>query len=127
MTAFIVGLIVALTVVGWLKRDHLPDAALIAVGIVMLVEGFALLLGGTALVVAWTEMPGQVAQIEQLRADVQRVDVAESEDVIGQVVQWNQHVRSKQRYNEAWWAGWAVPNKWDSVALIELPKRGAGQ
>jgi hypothetical protein len=124
MTGFVFGVIVVATVVAWVKLDELPDFIAPVVFVAVLVEGFALLVGGVALAVNHAEMPGQLAQIEQLRTDVRRVDVAESEDVIGQVVQWNQHIRSQQRYNDVWWAAWSIPNRWDSVLPIELPMRG---
>jgi PhoPQ-activated pathogenicity-related protein len=67
--------------------------------------------------------PGKVAEIEQLRADVQRVTAAESEDVIGQVTQWNQEIASYQRYNRTWYADLLTPDGWDSVAMIVIPER----
>lgn len=84
-----------------------------------------LLLGIALLVVGINHLttPGQIAAIEQLRKDVRRVDIAESEDVIGQVTQWNQKIASYQLYNQMWLTAWTVPDQWDSVQSIEIPPR----
>lgn len=67
--------------------------------------------------------PGDIAKIEALRADVSRVDVAESEDVIGQVTDANQRIRSKQAMNQTWYADLLIPDGWDAVQPIQLPRR----
>lgn len=72
-------------------------------------------------VVAQMTFPGDLAQIEQLRRDVQRVNVAQSEDVIGQVTKWNQVIMSNKQYNKIWWADLTIPDEWDNVELIEIP------
>lgn len=67
--------------------------------------------------------PGHLAQVESLRVDVQRVDMAESEDVIGQVTAWNQRIAQCQAYNRIWWADFMYPDACDDVALIQVPQR----
>lgn len=84
---------------------------------------FVLFAGGIAFVVQRVNVRGELAQIEQLRTDASNVNAAESEDVIGQVTQWNQRIRSQQRYNDAWYASWLIPNAWDRVQPIQLPRR----
>ncbi len=66
--------------------------------------------------------PGGLAQIEQLRQDAAQVDPAQAEDVIGQVTEANQRISSTQSYNRQWWAGWAIPEEWAEVDLIEVPR-----
>jgi hypothetical protein len=65
--------------------------------------------------------PGELAAIEQLRSDVLRVGTGASEDVIGQVTEWNQNIRSNQRYRNLWWSRLLTPKEWDNVDVIEIP------
>lgn len=65
------------------------------------------------------------ARIEQLRRDVQHVNTAESEDVIGQVTQANQMIAERQRWNRVPFAQWFVPNGWDAIKPIGIPDRTA--
>ena len=67
-------------------------------------------------------LPGDLSKIEQLRADSAVVDPTQAEDVIGQVTVWNQTIRENQTLNATWWAGWAIPDEWDAVALIPVPR-----
>jgi hypothetical protein len=66
-------------------------------------------------------VPGQLAKIEQLREDVTRVASGANEDVIGQVTQWNQEIKSAQRYRMVWWGRLCTPEEWESVNVIEIP------
>ena len=45
------------------------------------------------------ELIGTEARIEQLRSDAAQVNIAESEDIMGQVAEANQRIRSMQAYN----------------------------
>lgn len=63
------------------------------------------------------------ARIEQLRQDVRRVDVAESEDVIGQVTEANQRIAANRRWNRVPIVNWVIPDGWDTLAPITLPER----
>jgi hypothetical protein len=96
------------------------DAFLVAlvIGIVL-----AFLLGIVGLTRVGNELavPGQLAAIEQLREDVKRVADSQSEDVIGQVTQWNQEIRSAKRYREIWWGRMFTPDEWESVEVITIP------
>lgn len=64
----------------------------------------------------------QEAAITQLRKDVQRVNVAQSEDVIGQVTHANQTIARFQRWNRVLVIQWIIPNGWDRLQPIEIPK-----
>ncbi|MFB1502014.1 hypothetical protein [Thiocapsa sp. N5-Cardenillas] len=66
-------------------------------------------------------VPGKLAEIEQLREDVVRVASGSNEDVIGQVTQWNQEIRSAKRYRMVWWGRLCTPEEWESVNVIEIP------
>jgi hypothetical protein len=68
-------------------------------------------------------MPGNVAQIEQLRKDVARAHRGENEDVIGQAAAWNQRIAAARRYRQFWWGRLMVPSGWDVVPGIALPER----
>lgn len=99
-----------------------------AVGAMLLTFGLAILLacllgiGAIAWIGNHVALPGQLAEIEQLRADSAVVDLAQAEDVIGQVTQWNQDIATKRAWNDIWWAGWMIPDEWSSVELIEVPR-----
>lgn len=96
-------------------------------GIVVLVVGavlgFVLLLAVFAYIMERTALPGDLAQIEQLRMDSVDLDPSQAEDVIGQITVWNQTIRQKQALNDQWWAAIIVPDEWDSVELIPVPRR----
>ena len=79
-----------------------------------------LLVGGITRVAKQTEMPGKIAAIEQLRADVRLSNVGSDEAIIGQVAQWNQAIRSNQRYRTIWWGRLFVPKAWETVRLIAI-------
>ncbi len=71
--------------------------------------------------------PGQLAQIEQLRKDVNSQLVQDSsstnmEDVLGQVTQWNQIIAAIKQYNQYWWSDILYPDKWNDVEFISLHK-----
>ena len=65
-------------------------------------------------------LPGSLAEIEQLRRDSQTVGALQSEDVLGQVTQWNQKIASYQAYNRTWYANLLVPDAWDDVQPITM-------
>lgn len=67
------------------------------------------------------KVPGDLARIEQLREDVGRVASGANEDVIGQVTQWNQEIKSAKRYRMVWWGRICTPEEWESVNVIEIP------
>ena len=71
------------------------------------------------------ELPGAVAEIEQLRSDAEKVRFGESEDVVGQIAAWNQTIKRMQRYNNLWWADWLVPDGWDDVEIIRVKEAPA--
>lgn len=73
-------------------------------------------------VVNRVNLAGEIAQIEQLRSDVQRVENISNEDVIGQVTAMNQAIARNQAYNKLWWADVTIPDAWDSVKPIEIPR-----
>lgn len=87
-----------------------------------IVLGILLLIAVLVAVVNRAKVPGELAQIEQLRQDVQRVDANKAEDVVGQVTQWNQRIASSKAYNQLWYSSWAVPDAWDTVEPIEIPR-----
>jgi len=65
--------------------------------------------------------PGNLARIEQLRADILNVQIAASEDVAGQVTVWNQRIRENQYWNGQPIFDLLVADGWDDVEIIELP------
>lgn len=88
--------------------------------IVLLCLGFV---GGILWIDNHTSFPAQSAEIEQLRSDVSKVAASDSEDVVGQVTEWNQYIKSKQTLNNIWYAGWTIPDEWENIQLIPIPER----
>lgn len=76
---------------------------------------------GMAIGIFELSFPGELAQIEQLREDVGRVDRMSNEDVIGQVTSWNQKIKALRRYRQIWWGRIFIPEEWESVEVIEIP------
>lgn len=66
---------------------------------------------------------GKVTSIEQLREDIKNVSVNESEDVMGQVTEYNQYIKKSQYYNSIPIVELYIPDFWDEVKLIKIPKR----
>jgi hypothetical protein len=66
--------------------------------------------------------PAELADIEQLRKDAAEVDGRASEDVIGQVTQVNRRIATLQQQNKMLLYAWAVPDGWDKVEMIPVPK-----
>mgnify|MGYP001617536051 CR=1 FL=1 len=60
--------------------------------------------------------------IEQLRSDSKLVNLQNSEDVIGQITQYNQRIVKFQKYNKIWLFDLLIPDKWDEIKTIEIPK-----
>lgn len=72
--------------------------------------------------------PGERASIESLRSDLLKVGgQAVGEDVLGQATQWNQIIRERQAYNRTWWAGWAIPDGWNEIKPLPMPKEKGGR
>lgn len=94
------------------------------VGFIVLVAIAVMLgvIGGLGYIINGMTMPSTISKIEQLREDAAQVDPIQAEDVIGQVVHWNQIIRSQQTLNKTWWAGWATPDEWDTIELIPVPR-----
>lgn len=95
-------------------KEALTFGCLCVVVLFVLVSG--LIIGANNM-----EMPGALSQIEQLRADMMHVS-KNSEDIIGQAADWNQTIKSKQAYNKIWWSKMYIPNAWDEVEPIAIPR-----
>ena len=102
-----------------MRRSDWEMVRVVAWVIALLVLVFALVVASAMRL----EYVSTVAEIEQLRADVQRVDIAESEDVIGQVTTMNRIIARWQRQNEIPIFCLLVPNGWRDIVTIELPER----
>lgn len=103
--------------------NNLRDCLSILIVIVALIAFICAFIGSVIWAMERVTFSMTVAEIEQLRADVQRVDVIGSEDVIGQVVEINQDIAAKKRANELWYTDWLVPDGWDDIEFIKLPER----
>jgi len=78
------------------------------------------LVGGILKLEAEVSFPARLASIEQLREDVRCVDLASSEDVMGQVVQVNRDIRGHQRENDIPFFGFFTADRWDDVEIISV-------
>lgn len=65
---------------------------------------------------------GASPEIEQLRSDMAGVTGEASEDVLGQATTWNQTIRRMQAYNARWWGDPFIPDDWDDVAVLPIPR-----
>ena len=90
-----------------------------AVGIAALIMGSVRIVDGYAAVQA-------EAAVEQLGSDVWGVDVLSNEDVMGQITEWNQTIRSKQRLKDTFWGGIVTSSRWRMIELIEIGLGGKG-
>lgn len=106
-----------------MSRDSLDFGCGITVFIIGCVAALVLLFAAVAFLIEQTSLPGDLAQIEQLRADSKDLDPTQAEDVIGQITMWNQSIRQKQTLNDQWWAAIIIPDEWDDVKLIPVPRQ----
>jgi hypothetical protein len=89
------------------------------VGICLIIVG--LIFFGSVWIMNEVSFPASQTKIEQLRIDSAKVDPLQAEDVIGQVTEWNQIIKSNQAYNRNWFTGLVTPDGWDSIQLIPVP------
>ena len=66
--------------------------------------------------------PGEKAEIEQLRVDIENLKENVSEDVIGQAVEFNRLIANNRRYNQLWWSDIIIPDGWNKIEYIKIPK-----
>lgn len=67
--------------------------------------------------------PVELAEIEQLRKDAADIEAGASEDVIGQVVVVNRRIASMKQAKQMLLYSWAIPDGWDKIEPIPVPKR----
>ena len=103
-----------------MMNDEMWEAVGAAVAIVIPVLLTVLLMGGT---INYINYVSASAEYEQLRTDLQDVNMAESEDVMGQVTQANQTIMSWRRWNSVPFVCLVVPNGWERIKPITV-KRG---
>ena len=88
---------------------------LILVGILLF---FAILL----LPINYITVNDEIIQIEQLRYDYSINGAENSQDIRGQVTKVNRNIRSMQYWNTVFFCSLYIPNKWDTVKIINLSK-----
>jgi hypothetical protein len=99
------------------------DHPFLVMGLLLLLMGCGV--AGLVALINRIGFPAELARIEQVRADVQKVDAAKAEDVIGQAVDINQTIAAMQQYNRMPWSDWAIPDGWNDIKLIEIEKEKA--
>lgn len=65
---------------------------------------------------------GDRPAIEQLRSDMTSINGPASEDVIGQATSWNQKIQTLRAYNTRVWAAPFIPDDWNHINLLPIPK-----
>ena len=98
-------------------REGIRNAVAIAIAVAVLCVPAAVI--RVTYEIGWF---GASPAIEQLRSDMARIAGPASEDVIGQATSWNQKIRTLQAYNDRWWGDPFIPDDWDSVQLLSIPK-----
>ncbi len=94
----------------------------VVLGTTIIVLAFVAFMASLMWIIIMLQTPADLARVEQLRHDSAQVDPQQAEDVIGQVTETNQKIISTQTFNRQWWAGWVIPDEWQSVELIEVPR-----
>jgi len=100
----------------WDLEDLIIDGSVLILVVIMLALTVAISPIGPKLAVG-----PQMAALVQLRADMAGVPCPIGEDVAGTVVAWNQKIKSKQAWNERWWAALWIPNEWEEAETIQFP------
>lgn len=65
--------------------------------------------------------PMYAAEIEQLRADVQKVTPDQGSHVYEKAAEWNMRIKNEQACNRVWYCDWTQTDRWNDVKLIEIP------
>lgn len=98
----------------------MSDGAKITWFFITIILGTGILFGGISLITNHINFKEASAEIEQLRTDSQNIS-ANSEDVVGQITQYNQEIKRMQARNDIPIIKMLIPNGWDDVELIKLP------
>ena len=88
--------------------------------VISFIVGFVLILATIGLITNHIEFAEASAEIAQLREDSSDI-ASNSEDVVGQITQYNQEIKRMQARNDIPIIGLVIPNGWDDVELIKLP------
>jgi hypothetical protein len=94
--------------------------AIIVIALTVAIIGGAIL--GMMKVTNTIEFRSAEAAIEALRIDLKVLDLSAGEDVIGQATTWNQKIRRWQRQNQMIVLGWTIPDGWDDIDLLPIPR-----
>ncbi|MFH2046523.1 MAG: hypothetical protein ABIK92_15405 [Pseudomonadota bacterium] len=93
----------------------------IAIIIVLTIIGFITFVVLVTILSVRLKFPGQLASIEQLKNDIQRVGNKQSHEVIAQVTKWNQAIASAKKYRTLWWAKIFFASGWEHINEIKIP------
>jgi hypothetical protein len=98
------------------------ENVLVPILIVVLVIAAAVVVtvGGSAFISYHAQTPGEIASIEQARADIARDP---GNDFLKQkAISLNMDIARYKKINQMWWSGWTMPDIWDQVEFIEIAK-----
>jgi len=103
-------------------KTDAPEGILVVSGFVALIVGIFLLSFIVSAIHNYVEFEPSIAEIEQLRKDVARVDLKNAEDVYGQAATMNRVITVNQARNKMFFYDQFIPDGWDNVKLIEIPE-----
>ena len=116
-----VACVVCVAFVVWtLRTDYLIDHEWpipVAICSVLLL----LILALVALLNLWQFTP-HMAELAQLRQAAVRLECSASEDVMGKAADWNMTIQSRKVWNGRLLADPFIPNGWDTVSVIDIPR-----
>ena len=90
--------------------------------IIAIVAGFLIFFGGVVFTINHLSFPGEIAQIESLRSQVQNRYINEKDHVFSEIVENNMQIESNKKYRTLWWSKLFLPSGWDDVEPIEIYK-----
>ena len=88
-----------------------------------IILGVLLLAAAIAMCANYYDFMASSASLEALRVDAANLSEPASEDVIGQITAFNQRIAAMQRLNGSPFVCLFIPNGWDALRPIPVPKR----
>lgn len=91
--------------------------------IISLIFGIVLSIVLYNVVINKLTVPANIIKIEQLRSDIQKPSHGDLESIISIAIKTNMKIKEIKYYNTQWWSCLVIPNEWDNVQLIEIPRK----
>jgi hypothetical protein len=117
--------LIALSLLVWMSKtaiDHDLEAVFAVLVTVIVIGGGGLLIALIGLGFEKANIHGSLLQAEALREAAAAVDVRQSEDIYGKVVDFNIDLAGKKWLNQRWWGDPFVIDEWMDVQPIPVAK-----